>query len=179
LPGIAVGAISTRPLLLAPQNAGTQGNPALARSKKTPPAKVRGFCRRGKLDVGTRELNRAAVNSHPLELNVLLSVRCRQQMEQSRKGRAPDDEPGPNSRDEAGRRPGGRRSHPINRCGKKHVPGCRKMTRARGQSSRTLLDREYPHQVLVAADNVRGKALEKGVGLSRQTGHSDKKPHTP
>jgi hypothetical protein len=35
------------------------------------------------------------------------------------------------------------------------------MTRARGQSSRTLLDREYPHQVLVAADNVRGKALEK------------------
>jgi len=35
------------------------------------------------------------------------------------------------------------------------------MTRARGQPSRTLLDREYPHQVLVIADTVRGKTLDK------------------
>jgi hypothetical protein len=34
------------------------------------------------------------------------------------------------------------------------------MTRARGQPSRTLLDREYPHQVLVLADTVRGKTLD-------------------
>jgi hypothetical protein len=43
----------------------------------------------------------------------------------------------------------------------KHVPGFRKMTRARGQISRTLLNREYPHQVLVRADNVAGKTLDK------------------
>lgn len=44
------------------------------------------------------------------------------------------------------------------------------MTRARGQSSRTLLDREYPHQVLVAADNVRGKALEKVLDFQAKLG---------
>ena len=31
------------------------------------------------------------------------------------------------------------------------------MTRARGQSSRTLLNREYPHQVMVLAESVSGK----------------------
>jgi hypothetical protein len=35
------------------------------------------------------------------------------------------------------------------------------MTRARGHLSRTLLNREYPHQVLVQAENVGGKALDK------------------
>jgi hypothetical protein len=35
------------------------------------------------------------------------------------------------------------------------------MTRARGQLSRALLSREYPHQVLVRAENVGGKALDK------------------
>jgi len=34
------------------------------------------------------------------------------------------------------------------------------MTRARGQSSRILLDREFPHQVLVLAKSVGGKILE-------------------
>lgn len=33
------------------------------------------------------------------------------------------------------------------------------MTRARGQLSRALLDREYPHQVLVLAESVGGKML--------------------
>jgi hypothetical protein len=35
------------------------------------------------------------------------------------------------------------------------------MTRARGQPPRTLLDREYPHQILVLAENVGGKTLDK------------------
>ena len=35
------------------------------------------------------------------------------------------------------------------------------MTRARGQPPRTLLDREYPHQILVLAENVHGKTLDK------------------
>jgi hypothetical protein len=35
------------------------------------------------------------------------------------------------------------------------------MTRARGQLSRTLLNREYPHQVLVRAENVGGETLDK------------------
>ena len=35
------------------------------------------------------------------------------------------------------------------------------MTRTRGQLSRALLNREYPHQVLVRAKNVGGKALDK------------------
>jgi hypothetical protein len=37
----------------------------------------------------------------------------------------------------------------------------RKMTRAKGQPSRTLLNREYPHQILLRAENVGGKALDK------------------
>jgi hypothetical protein len=59
--------------------------------------------------------------------------------------------------------------HSLKRCGKptgkagaaKACSGVRKMTRARGQISRTLLNREYPHQVLVRADNVAGKTLDK------------------
>jgi hypothetical protein len=35
------------------------------------------------------------------------------------------------------------------------------MTRARGQPPRTLLDREYPHQILVLVENVGGKTLDK------------------
>jgi hypothetical protein len=35
------------------------------------------------------------------------------------------------------------------------------MTRARGPLSRTLVNREYPHQVLVRAENVGGKMLDK------------------
>jgi hypothetical protein len=35
------------------------------------------------------------------------------------------------------------------------------MTRARGQSSRSLLNREYPHQVLVSSESVAGKTLDK------------------
>src|SRR5262249_39737978 len=35
------------------------------------------------------------------------------------------------------------------------------MTRARGQSSRTLLDREFPYQVLVLDESVRGEMLDK------------------
>ena len=35
------------------------------------------------------------------------------------------------------------------------------MTRARGQLSRTLLNREYPHQVLVRTETVGGKTLDK------------------
>ena len=50
---------------------------------------------------------------------------------------------------------------PAKQARQKHVPGFRKMTRARGQTSRTLLNREYPHQVLVRADNVAGKTLDK------------------
>ena len=34
------------------------------------------------------------------------------------------------------------------------------MTRARGQSSRTLLDREFPYQVLVLAESVGGEMLD-------------------
>ena len=37
------------------------------------------------------------------------------------------------------------------------------MTRARGQPSRTLLDCEYPHQVLVPSESVGGKMLEEEV----------------
>jgi hypothetical protein len=35
------------------------------------------------------------------------------------------------------------------------------MTRAKGQLSRALLNREYPHQVLVPAENVGGKTIDK------------------
>jgi hypothetical protein len=43
------------------------------------------------------------------------------------------------------------------------------MTRARGQSSRTLLDREYPASGS-RADNVRGKALEKVLDFHAKLG---------
>jgi hypothetical protein len=35
------------------------------------------------------------------------------------------------------------------------------MTRARGQSSRTLIDRDFPYQVLVLAESVAGEMLDK------------------
>jgi hypothetical protein len=35
------------------------------------------------------------------------------------------------------------------------------MTRARGQSLRTLIDREFPYQVLVLAESVGGEMLDK------------------
>ena len=34
------------------------------------------------------------------------------------------------------------------------------MTRARGQASRALLNREFPHRVLVRAENVRGRMFD-------------------
>jgi hypothetical protein len=34
------------------------------------------------------------------------------------------------------------------------------MTRARGQASRSLLNREFPHRVLVRAENVRGRMFD-------------------
>jgi hypothetical protein len=39
------------------------------------------------------------------------------------------------------------------------------MTRARGQPSRTLLNREYPHQVLVLAETVGGKTLDRVIAF--------------
>jgi hypothetical protein len=42
------------------------------------------------------------------------------------------------------------------------------MTHARGQPSRTLLNREYPHQVIVPADSVAGKALDKVIAFHDQ-----------
>jgi hypothetical protein len=43
------------------------------------------------------------------------------------------------------------------------------MTRARGQLSRALLNREYPHQVLVRAENVGGKVSDFHVKLGIPT----------
>jgi hypothetical protein len=34
------------------------------------------------------------------------------------------------------------------------------MTRARGQASRSLLNREFPHRVVVLSDSVRGLVLD-------------------
>jgi hypothetical protein len=34
------------------------------------------------------------------------------------------------------------------------------MTRARGQASRSLINRELPHRVLVRAEDTRGRALD-------------------
>jgi hypothetical protein len=42
------------------------------------------------------------------------------------------------------------------------------MTRARGQSSRSLLNREYPHQVLVLSDSITGKTLDKVIVFHAQ-----------
>jgi hypothetical protein len=44
------------------------------------------------------------------------------------------------------------------------------MTRARGQPSRSLLDREYPHQVLVLAETLRGKVLDRVIDFHRNLG---------
>jgi hypothetical protein len=86
----------------------------------------------------------------------------RQQMEQSRKGQAFDcpaltaaTRQG-DSRDEVGRLPGGAPQLSNQPARQKHVPGCSKMTRP-WLPSRTLLN---PHQVVVLAENVRGKALD-------------------
>jgi hypothetical protein len=39
------------------------------------------------------------------------------------------------------------------------------MTRARGQPSRTLLNRKYPHQVLVLAENIREKTFDRAIAF--------------
>jgi hypothetical protein len=44
------------------------------------------------------------------------------------------------------------------------------MTRARGQSSRTMSDREYPRQVLVLAKSVGGKTLDKVIAFHAKLG---------
>jgi hypothetical protein len=44
------------------------------------------------------------------------------------------------------------------------------MTRARGQLSQRLLNREFPHQVLVVADNVRGKNLDRVIAFHERAG---------
>jgi hypothetical protein len=44
------------------------------------------------------------------------------------------------------------------------------MTRARGQPSRTLLDREYPHQVLVLAETLRGRTLDRAIDFHMNLG---------
>jgi hypothetical protein len=46
------------------------------------------------------------------------------------------------------------------------------MTRARGQSSRRLLERDYPHQVLVPAETVRGKTLDRVIAFHSNLGIS-------
>jgi len=42
------------------------------------------------------------------------------------------------------------------------------MIRARGQSSRKALDREYPHQVLVLSNEVPGATFNKVVAFHHQ-----------
>src|SRR5262249_26227329 len=49
------------------------------------------------------------------------------------------------------------------------------MTRARGQSSRTLLDREFPYQVLVQAESVGGDMLDSVVTFHATRGLPTKK----
>ena len=44
------------------------------------------------------------------------------------------------------------------------------MTRARGQPSRTLLNRENPHQVLVLSETVRGKTLDRVINFHSNLG---------
>lgn len=44
------------------------------------------------------------------------------------------------------------------------------MTRARGQPSRTLLDLEYPHQVLVLAETLRGQILDRVINFHSSLG---------
>jgi hypothetical protein len=52
----------------------------------------------------------------------------------------------------------------IESTGQKHFRSA-KMTRARGQPSRTLLNREYPHQVVVLAETVGGKTLDQVIAF--------------
>jgi hypothetical protein len=49
------------------------------------------------------------------------------------------------------------------------------MTRARGQLSRALLNREYPHQVLVQAKNVGGKTLDNVSDFHAKLGITTKR----
>jgi hypothetical protein len=42
------------------------------------------------------------------------------------------------------------------------------MTRAHGQSSRSTLNREYPHQVLVLADNIGGSTFNRALAFHKQ-----------
>jgi hypothetical protein len=44
------------------------------------------------------------------------------------------------------------------------------MTRARGQPSRRMVDREYPHQVTVPAESVGGKNLDHVILFHAQIG---------
>jgi hypothetical protein len=44
------------------------------------------------------------------------------------------------------------------------------MTRARGQPSQSLLEREYPHQVLVLAETVRGNTLDRAIAFHTNLG---------
>ena len=44
------------------------------------------------------------------------------------------------------------------------------MTQARSQSSWTLRSREYPHQVLVPTDSVRGRTFDQVVDFHEQIG---------
>ena len=44
------------------------------------------------------------------------------------------------------------------------------MTRARGQPSRRLLSREYPHEVLLLAETLRGKTLDRVIAFHSNLG---------
>ena len=44
------------------------------------------------------------------------------------------------------------------------------MTRARGQSSRTQRNREFPFQVTVLAESVRGKVLDRAIAFHKENG---------
>jgi hypothetical protein len=44
------------------------------------------------------------------------------------------------------------------------------MTRARGQPSRRMIDREYPHQVTVPAEKIGGKNLDLMIVFHAQIG---------
>ena len=41
------------------------------------------------------------------------------------------------------------------------------MTRARGQSSKTVRNRDFPFQVAVVAETVRGKALDRAISFHK------------
>ena len=44
------------------------------------------------------------------------------------------------------------------------------MTRARGQPSRTSVNSEYPHQVLVVAQDVGGKTFDRVLAFHKERG---------